>query len=311
MVTAVLAGALLLIGIAAAPFILLARTLPSAPDLIPVANARSVQLSEGAIRYEDEGTESHALLFLHGFNGQLGDWNAVWALLGDCARKVRVDIPGFGGSQFDVPSHDLDSQTRRLLEFLDRRAIREVTLVGESMGGSLAAYLAATHPERVRGLSLFAPSGYTGALRYPGLYGQLLKPGLLKTAATRVAGSRLYKRLFPSSIALQGLTVTRSYGPAWVSLLPRIEAPTLVVWSRGDFGVSHTTALNVRRGIHTSELLWLDERTGHLIGRERPRLVAELVCRLAQGASPADLAKTLPRELLRDEEGFAPRDPDV
>jgi len=64
-------------------------------------------------------------------------------------------------------------------------------------------------------------------------------------------------------------------------------------------------------GIHSSELLWLDERTGHLIGRERPRLVAELLCRLAQGASPADLAKTLPRELLRDEEGFTPRDPDV
>jgi hypothetical protein len=69
--------------------------------------------------------------------------------------------------------------------------------------------------------------------------------------------------------------------------------------------------LSVRPGIHSSELLWLDERTGHLLGRERPRLVAELVCRLAQGASPAELAETLPRELLRDEEGFAPRDPDV
>ena len=76
----------------------------------------------------------------------------MWALLGDCGRKVRVDIPGFGGSQFDVPSYDLDSQTRRLLEFLDRRDIREVTLVGESMGGSLAAYLAATHPERCAAL---------------------------------------------------------------------------------------------------------------------------------------------------------------
>jgi hypothetical protein len=43
----------------------------------------------------------------------------------------------------------------------------------------------------------------------------------------------------------------------------------------------------------------------------RPRLVAELVFRLAQGANPSNLAKTLPRELLRDEEGFAPRDPDV
>jgi len=72
MITAVLAGAFLLIGIAAAPFTLLALTPPSAPDLIPVAKARLVPLSEGAIRYEDEGTGSHALFFLRGFNGQLG-----------------------------------------------------------------------------------------------------------------------------------------------------------------------------------------------------------------------------------------------
>lgn len=74
---------------------------------------------------------------------------------------------------------------------------------------------------------------------------------------------------------------------------------------------SNPTGRQPSPGIHSSELLWLDERTGHLIGRERPRLVAELVCRLAQGASPADLAETLPRELLRDEQGFALRDPDV
>src|SRR6266404_9473238 len=44
------------------------------------------------------------------------------------------------------------------------------------MGGSLAAYIAATRPERVTDLALLAPSGYTGALRYRGPYGRVVEP---------------------------------------------------------------------------------------------------------------------------------------
>jgi uroporphyrinogen decarboxylase len=92
------------------------------------------------------------------------------------------------------------------------------------MGGSLAAFIAAQYPERVERLALLAPSGYTGALRYPGLYGLILRPGKLNAWATAIARSGIYRTLFPRSRALQALSVTASYGPGWVEALARMIA---------------------------------------------------------------------------------------
>jgi pimeloyl-ACP methyl ester carboxylesterase len=288
-----------------APFLVLVHTLPSAPRLISVNNAHRLALGEGNIRFEDEGTGPNAVLFLHGFNSQLGYWNKVWDALGPVDRKVRIDIPGFGGSTFELPSYELEPQARRILEFLDLRGIRQVTIIAESMGASLAAVIAAYYPARISRLALLAPSGYTGALRYPGLHGMLLRPGKLRDWAVHLARSRPYKYMFPDSKALQALTVPYSYGPRWVAILPRVQAPTLVVWSRGDFGVSFTTAEDVARAIPNARLLWLDEKTGHLISHRRPELVADFTSRLARGATLADLVKKMPAGLLREGEGFA------
>src|SRR5690349_4331419 len=105
-ITVSLAAAFVLC-VLATPFWLLARTFPSAPTLIVVPGARTAHLSEGTIRFEDEGAGEHAVLLLHGFNGQLGYWDAAWQAMDACPRKVRVDIPGFGGSAFDVSRYDL------------------------------------------------------------------------------------------------------------------------------------------------------------------------------------------------------------
>ena len=294
----------LLVAALVAPLLVVACSFPSAPQLIDVPGAQRIALREGVVRFEDQGTGPHALLLLHGFNSQLGYWNDAWNALANGERKVRIDIPGFGGSDFDADNFDLDSQVQRLCEFLDARGIERVTIVAESMGGSLAAQLAVRQPQRVAAMALLAPSGYTGSLRYGGMRGLLMRPGPLKDAATKIAGWSIYRMLFPHSKALQGLTVTYSYGPAWVAILPRIKAPTLLLWSRGDYGVSYTNAPDVMHAIPGSRLLWLDKSTGHLISQLRPQLVANLAGRLLAGESPAAIAATPPRELLRDGESF-------
>jgi pimeloyl-ACP methyl ester carboxylesterase len=292
--------------LAALPFLLLWWVTPAAPALIDVRAAELAVLDGGRIRFEQAGSGAGALVFIHGFNGQLGHWDGVWSRLQGCGRRLRLDVPGFGGSRWPSEDYGLPAQARRVIALLDARGLGRVTLVGTSMGGSLAAYLAAHYPERVERLALLAPSGYTGALRYPGLYGLILRPGRLNAWATRIARSELYRTLFPRSRALQALTVTASYGPPWVESLARIRTPTLVVWSRGDEGVSHTTALAVRGAIAGSELLWLDAATDHLIPQVRPELIAALSCSLAAGAAPADAVRALPPGLLRAGEALAP-----
>ncbi|MCC7462384.1 MAG: alpha/beta fold hydrolase [Gammaproteobacteria bacterium] len=303
-----LAVALLVITLLAVlPFLVLWWVTPSAPLLLPVAGEQLATLDGGRMRFEQEGSGADAIVLLHGFNGQLGHWNGVWSHLGDCAVRLRLDAPGFGGSRWPTDDYGLAAQARRVIALLDARGLARVTLVGTSMGGSLAAYIAAYYPERVGRLALLAPSGYSGALRYPGLYGAILRPGWARDWAMRIARSRVYRALFPRSHALQALSVTASYGSRWVAVLPRIQAPTLIVWSRGDEGVSHTRARATRAAIRGSELLWLDAASGHLIPQTRPELIAALSCGLADGALPAAAVRRLPPGLLRAGEALEPR----
>jgi pimeloyl-ACP methyl ester carboxylesterase len=298
-----------LVLLAALPFLLLWWVTPSAPALIDVDQPQFASFDGGRIRFQQAGAGAGVTVFLHGFNGQLGHWNGVWSHTDACGQRLRLDVPGFGGSDWNAGDYGLPAQARRVVALLDQRGFARVTLVGTSMGGSLAAWIAAHYPERVERLALLAPSGYTGALRYPGLYGLILRPGRLNAWATAIARSGAYQALFPHSRALQALTVTASYGPQWVDALARIRAPALIVWSRGDEGVSHTTALAVRGAIRGSELLWLDEATDHLIPQVRPELIASLSCALAAGASPQSAVQQLPAGLLRAGEGLAIQGP--
>jgi pimeloyl-ACP methyl ester carboxylesterase len=280
---AVLACLSLAAVLAAAALLVLNWATPSAPQLIAVENAQMAQLAQGAVRYEDRGHGSDAIVLLHGFNGQLGDWNQVWGMIGHCGRTIRIDAPGFGGSAWETADFTLQAQARRVVELLDALGVEQVTLVGTSMGGSLAAWIAAEHPTRVKSLLLLAPSGYPDSLHYEGLMGLLVKPGLANRVGQWIAQSRLYALFFPRSRALQATSVTASYGRPWAEALRRIAAPTLLIWSRGD--TSFHAAPSVAALVKRSSLLPVAPEAGHLLLKTRPELAAAATCGLARSLS--------------------------
>lgn len=297
-----LAIAALLLGAFVLGFaLLLALTLPGryAGGVHP--EAELLQLPGGPVRYaEERASAAPPLLLLHGYQGTLSQWNGTWASLQSCpAGRIRVDIPGFGLSVWDSRDFSLDTQADRLVEFLDHLGISRVTLAGTSMGASLAATMAARHPERVAQLALFAPSGYPGALTYEGLFGMLVKPGLVNRIATRVTNTSLFRRAFPTTIAAETLTTTASYSQQWEESLHRIHAPTLIVWSTGDSTSQAWAAKHVHSAIAGSVLLMLDDATGHSIPASRPDLTAALLCRLALGATPEQAVYDVAEPLLR------------
>lgn len=287
-----MALALLALGIVVVtPWLLVGLVMPSLHAPGPLPTERSLATAEGNWRYEDVGEGDSALLLLHGFNQGLDQWDGVWAKLSACGqRRIRVDLPGFAGSRFGSDDFSLPRQAERLLAFLDARGIHKATLAGSSMGGSLAAWFAAKHPERVSQMALFAPSGYTQALTYSGMFGVLVQPGRLNHAATWIARTKPFSLLFPQSAAVQALTVTASYGAPWMEALSQIRAPTLLVWARVDPVASASTAASVARMIPNSTLLWLDASAGHSPPNTQPERVASLLCRLAKGSPPAEVA---------------------
>jgi pimeloyl-ACP methyl ester carboxylesterase len=273
---------------------------PRAPQLVPVPGEQTVELEGGRIRYQSTGSGSEALLWLHGFNSQLSIWNEVWPFVTDCGRSVRIDIAGYGGSTWPAASYALPEQAERVIAFMDAVGVERATLVGVSMGGSLAAWIAARYPSRIKGLVLLAPSGYPGALRYRGPFGYLLGSGGGHRVATWLADTGLYRRLYPSSRALHALTVTESYGEAWARVLADIRVHAWLLWSRADKTSAFSSAADVARAIPHSTLIPLAKAVGHDLPAKRVALIGDLACRVHRGEPPELIHRALEATLQRN-----------
>ncbi len=74
-------------------------------------------------------------------------------------RCVAVDLPGHGASvRLPQESYTLEGAAKSIIGLLDELQIDQTALVGYSMGGRLALYLALHNPERFAGLLLESAS---------------------------------------------------------------------------------------------------------------------------------------------------------
>ena len=99
------------------------------------------------------------LLFLHGFMGASADWQEIASPFADDYFVLAPDLPGHGQSHFNEPSRfKIEAAASAVIDLLDTHGIVDCVLVGYSMGGRLALYIAAHYPERVRRLVLESAS---------------------------------------------------------------------------------------------------------------------------------------------------------
>ena len=120
----------------------------------PSAIKSSVQTPSGRIAYTEQGAGPVAL-FVHGvlLNGHL--WRHQLAHLSDIRRCIAVDLLAHGDTEI-VGNQDVSvtANAGMLNEFLDALKIEQVDLVGNDSGGGIAQIFAASHPARVRSLTL-------------------------------------------------------------------------------------------------------------------------------------------------------------
>ncbi|HSB55714.1 MAG TPA: alpha/beta fold hydrolase, partial [Gemmatimonadales bacterium] len=99
------------------------------------------------------------ILLVHGSPGDNGEVTALSRLLGQRYRTLAPDLPGFGGSTWDVPDYSNRAHARYLLQLLDSLHLTRVHLVGFSMGGGVVLQLADLAPERVRSITMLSAIG--------------------------------------------------------------------------------------------------------------------------------------------------------
>ncbi len=114
--------------------------------------------------YTDWGGDGPPLVMLHGLSGHARTWDHTAAALSDRYRVLALDQRGHGDSDW-APQYGIGLMAADLLAFMDALQLREVTLMGLSMGGLVSFVFTAAHPERVRRLMVLdigpeiAPAG--------------------------------------------------------------------------------------------------------------------------------------------------------
>ncbi len=212
------------------------------------------------VHYTDEGKtkdKKETVVLVHGTAASLHTWQGWVPELKKSFRVIRMDLPAFGltGPAADR-NYSIESYVKFLENFFAALGIKQVNLVGNSLGGHIAWRYAAAHPDDVFKLILIDSAGLPRMGEIP-LPIRLARKPVLSSAAKYISPRFLVKRslkevYFDASKVTDALidryfTMTLRAGnrEAFVdralqlaegdgTLLRKIGSPTLIMWGRHD-----------------------------------------------------------------------------
>jgi pimeloyl-ACP methyl ester carboxylesterase len=114
-----------------------------------------IELNSGVHTYCDIGTADRTMLLLHGFALQQGMYPVAKALLPDF-RVVIPDLP-FATKQDFHSTHSLENYTVSLLEFVKSLELKNVSIFGNSVGGTLGLMCCIEQPQQFYRLVVRCP----------------------------------------------------------------------------------------------------------------------------------------------------------
>jgi pimeloyl-ACP methyl ester carboxylesterase len=185
---------------------------------------------------------------IHGFCQSSTYWAPTLDLLAEKGvSALAPDLPGFAGSAKEAGPYTMPALADAVAALLDRRGLKQVVLVGGSMGGVVAQHFVLRHPQRVLRLLLVATGAATadpaGALAKADI--MAAAPWNSETVTPIVAGF-FYNAPPPDKLAEYRAIAMATAQPAAVEAarsnaslrtleeLGRISAPTLIVQGRHD-----------------------------------------------------------------------------
>ena len=106
------------------------------------------RLSNGCnIAYIDEGKGPKTLLFIHGLATYSLSWRKNIEGLKNHYRCIAIDLPGNGLSDKGDYSYSISFFAEAIVEFIQNMGLKNVCLVGHSMGGQIAMTALINNPK--------------------------------------------------------------------------------------------------------------------------------------------------------------------
>ena len=122
---------------------------------MPEITLRGGEVDGLTLHYVVQG-RGPAVVLLHGLGGFAESWRHTIEALATRATVFALDLPGYGRSAKPRAAYRLGYFARALHGFLDALGVTQASLVGHSLGGSVAVTYALTHPVRVERVALVA-----------------------------------------------------------------------------------------------------------------------------------------------------------
>jgi pimeloyl-ACP methyl ester carboxylesterase len=233
---------------------------------------KSVTVDGCTVSYVRAG-RGPALLFLHGGGGVRGT-EAFIARLAERFDVVVPDHPGFGHSDTPPWLDNIHDLAYFYLDFVEALGLREVHVVGHSLGGWIACEIAIRNVVDLKTLALVASAG----LRLPGVQKldtflmspearaeqQFFDPALAAAAIAERTGEELLEIQLKNRYAFALLAwQPRLYDPDLAKWMHRIKVPTLILWGDSDRIIPPPYAEEFQRLIPRSSVETI-ARCGHL-----------------------------------------------
>lgn len=213
------------------------------------------KLSNGMTHYQWSGrARGPIIVAVHGLTTPSVVWNAmIPALTALGFRVLSYDLYGRGYSDAPRRRHTLDFYVQQLDELLIALKIEEdITLMGYSMGGSIATAFAATQPHRIARVFLIASAGMSmreskleqfcrsvpilGDWAHGLIIGDKMRRGLVKKRGEIAEAQRLQltrRGYLPAVLSSRRNTLTASL-EAEHRKLGREDVPVIAFWARDD-----------------------------------------------------------------------------
>jgi pimeloyl-ACP methyl ester carboxylesterase len=259
------------------------------------AAGKFVTVDGKKIHYIEKG-DGKPVILIHGFLYSTVMWKKSIDAFASKFKTYAIDLWGWGYSErLNATDYSFPSYAQQILHFMDALNIPRASLVGQSMGGGIAIYLAAHHPDRVDKLILVDPA----AIPYPmTTIGRIYEQPFIGEFLNAIPGDALmenniktiwfydgnkagkeYLRKVIQPLRIQGTSeglmyILRNvlkppYVEKEVNMLAQIHKPILIVHGREDKAVPLDRSEKLSRLWKESKLV-VFEKAGHSPHEEYP-----------------------------------------
>ncbi len=243
------------------------------------------------LRYSRLGEQGPNVVFIHGFGGDINNWLFNQTALSTNAVCYALDLPGHGESSKTISDGSVNALAEVVSKFMMVCGIDKAHLVGHSLGGAIAAQLAASHPAQVASLTLLASAGFGPEINGDYVRGFInaesrreLKPHLQQLVANKALITRQliddvlkFKRLDGVSSALKSIASGFSNEDRQsfqaTDIMRELNCDVRVAWGTADHIIPVEHASNIPEAA-ACELL---ADVGHLLQMEAAAEVNALI----------------------------------